>query len=180
MPRNDFSEAYKIQCRAVWYDNGCPSVPRTIEMNILPADEHGITVGHTSLRHWMEEGWLQWRDVMNAEVATQSERVIVQNRIALIEKQLNQNVSIADKAYAQTMREPFDSSAAANQAFYRSSAEVRGLMQVQKVIEDMTRLETGDIKQKIKELTERGSATVSDIIEVIEAEEKEEVAEPLD
>ena len=169
--RHDFSEAYKILCRSIWYDRGCPSSNKLLE--VLPPDELGEVPGLSALRHWMDDGnWHDWREVMDAELSVKAEEKIIQTRIKQIEDQLNKNIAIGDKAFKEIMEKPFDSSAAANQAWFKSTAEARGLMQIQKVIEDMTKLETPDIKQKIKELAERANATA--------VEEKEEVAEPLD
>lgn len=180
MPRNYtvFSEAYKIECRAIWYANGCLPANRAIEKNIFPKDEQGNVVNDNALTHWIkEDGWREWKDVMDADLATRTEEAVLETRVKLIQKQLENNVAISDKAFKHIMKEPFDSSAAANMAFFKANAEVRGLMQVQKVIEELTKLETPDIQQRFKELAERAGAT---IINTTAEDVKEEVAEPLD
>ena len=173
-----YSETYKIECRAAWYQHECPSPRRTVELNILPEDEQGKKADETALTRWMkEDSWSQWADGMNADLSVRVEEKLLQNRVALIEEQLEQNKKIRDKAFEEIRENGFDSSAAAVSAFFKSSAEERGLMQVQKVIEDLARLESGDLQKKFRDLARRADATA---IEGEVIPEKEEVAEPLD
>ena len=174
-----FSDAYKINCRAIWYANGCPSPQKLIDLNILPLDERGQAPGASSLRHWVEEeGWHQWKDALNAELSMRTEDELLNDKVALIKEQLAQNNEIRNKAFQDIKEKPFDSSAAAVSAFFKASAEERGLMQIQKVIEDLAKLQTPDLQQRFRELAERAGSTIIDVKE--EKEEKEEVAEPLD
>jgi hypothetical protein len=174
LPHN-YSDTYKIRCRAIWYDNGCPSPKKIVEQNLLPPDESGETVGEFTLGHWLKsEGWYEWKGVMDAELSVRVEEKLLDSKIKLIEEQLEQNNKIRNKAFEDIKEKGFDSTASAVSAFFKASAEERGLMQIQKVIEDLSRLQTGDLQQKFRELAERAGATVDGI------EEKEEVAEPLD
>lgn len=173
MPRSNdrFSDVYKIKIRALWFKHGCLSAREAVELNIFPEDEQGKVVQEGTLRHWIHDEWVEWKDVMLARVSEESDEKVIQSRVREIERQLNRNIAISDKAFGEIMEKPFDSSAAANQAFFKANYEVRGLMQVQRVIEEMTKMETPDIQQKFRELAERANATATD---VIDAEEKEE------
>ena len=163
MPRSQsFSDVYKIKVRALWFKHGCLSARETLELNVLPADENGIVVPEGTLKHWMHDELVEWKDVMIARVSEESDEKVIQSRVKEIERQLNRNVAISDKAFSEIMDKPFDSSAAANQAFFKANYEVRGLMQVQKVIEDLARMETPEIKSKMNELAKRASETVVD------------------
>lgn len=174
MPRSydKFSDAYKIKCRALWYKQGCRTARETVDLNILPPDEQGNVVGEGTLKHWIHDDWVEWKDVMDSRLSLAVEDKVIQSRVKEIERQLNRNVAISDKAFSEIMDKPFDSSAAANQAFFKANYEVRGLMQVQKVIEDLARMETPDIKSKMNELAKRASETVVDG-EVSEEKEEE-------
>lgn len=162
MPRSydKFSDAYKIKCRALWYKQGCRSARETLELKVLPPDEVGNTVSEGSLAHWIHDEWVEWKDVMDSRLSLAVEDKVIQSRVKEVERQLNRNIAISDKAFSEIMDKPFDSSAAANQAFFKANYEVRGLMQVQKVIEDLARMETPEIKEKMNELAKRASEAV--------------------
>ena len=172
MPRsyNKFSEAHKIKCRAIWYKHGSRSARETLAMGVIPLDEIGEMVGEGTLAHWIHDEWPQWKDAKDADLDVALGDKIIKSRVEEIERQLFRNIEISDKAFSEIMGKPFDSSAAANQAFFKANYEVRGLMQVQKVIEDLARMETPEIKSKMNELAKRASETT---IEGEVAEEKE-------
>lgn len=185
MPRNVFhSEAYKIQIRALWYQHGCLPARKAIELNVFPPDEQGNVVSESALGHWIgdDSSWHEWRDVMDAELSVKVENELLRDRMEIIKEQLKQSREIRNEAAEHIINKGFDSSAAAVSAFFKSTAEERGLMQIQKVIEDLSKLETTALQKKFKELAERSEATDDKFsrFREMDAEVAEEVAEPLD
>lgn len=165
-----YSDAYKIQCRAIWYDNGCPPLKKFHEMKILPPNEHGITVEVNTLKHWMyDEDWWEWKDAQDAELSIRVEDELLNRKVELIKEQLNQVREVRNEAYQSIKKVGFDSSASAVSAFFKASAEERGLMQIEKVIEDLAKLQTNDLQRQFRELAERAGASDIEIVE----EEKE-------
>jgi prophage DNA circulation protein len=141
------------------------------EMKLIPLDERGRQAGATQIRHWIESEWHQWRDAMNAELSTKTETELLNRKIEIIKEQLNQTRVVRNQAYAAIKDGKFDTSAAAVSAFFRASQEERGLMQIEKVIEDLAKLQTNDLQTQFRELAERAGATVIDAEEKIEDQE---------
>lgn len=171
-----YSDAYKMSVRAVWYTNGCPSIKKFVEMKLIPADEQGRTANAYQITHWFDdESWTQWRDVMNAELSVQIEKRMMTDRMRVIKKQLVISENVIDKAYTDIMEKGFDSSASAVQALKNFMVEQRGLMQIDKMIQELAEKDTIDIQKEFKELAERAGLTM------VEGEIKEEdSAEPID
>lgn len=172
MHKDEYSDSYKFTCRAIWYAYGCPSPNKLVEMKVLPPNEQGVTVDANSLRHWREnEAWTQWKDVMDAEVSIRVEKDLVNDRIAIIKEQLEQTRQVRNSAYNDIKDGNYDSSASAVSAFFKASEAERGLMQIEKVIEDLAKMQTVDVRKRMKELAERAGATIVDA-DVEETEEE--------
>ena len=164
-----------MRVRAVWYDAGCPPLKRFEKMNIIPADEQGAVVGIAPIKHWMaEDAWAQWKDVQDAALSLRIESELMTRRMKLVKEQLDQSSSVRRRAYKEIEEKGFDTSASAVQAFFKAAEAERGLMQIERVIEDLTRKETPDLQKEFRELAERAGATM------IDGEEIEDSAEPLD
>lgn len=174
MANEQYSEVYKIKCRAIWYDNGCPSPRKLEELKILPPDELGRTVRTSELKHWIFDGdWTQWKDVMDSEVATRTEEELLGRKVAVIKEQLEQTKVIRNAAYQNIKDGKFDSSASAVNAFFKASEAERGLMQIEKVIEDLAKRQTSDLQNEFKELAERAGATTVEAEDITEEKEDE-------
>lgn len=164
----EFSDAYKIQCRAVWYEHGCPSPRKAEENKIFPPDEQGRVVGAAQLRHWIEDlQWYQWKDDMDASLSIRVEDELLARKIMLIKEQLNQVRIVRNTAYDEIVKNGFDTAAAAGNAFFKSLTEERSLLQIEKVIEDLSKSETSELQKQFRELAERAGSTI------INAEEEE-------
>lgn len=158
-----YSDPYKMSVRAIWYSNGCPSIKKLIEMNIIPPDEQGRIVNAYQIKHWFDdEQWIQWRDVINAELSVQIEKRLMTERMKLVKEQLDQSGKIRRKAFAEIEEKGFDSSASAVNAFFKSMEEERGLMQIDKMIAELTEKDTATIQREFKELAERAGITIID------------------
>lgn len=174
MPRTDeFSEVYKIQCRSTWYALGCPSPTKMEQRKLIPADENGRTANFRMIEKWMfDNAWTQWADVITAEISVQAEKDLINDKVELIKEQLEQTRVVRNNAYASIKEGKFDSSASAVNAFFKASEAERGLMQIEKVIEDLANSETADLQKQFRELAERAGTTMVDA-EVIEEKEDE-------
>lgn len=174
MPREqDFSEVYKIQCRSTWYALGCPSPTKMEQRKLIPADENGRTANFRMIEKWMfDNAWTQWADVITAEISVQAEKELVNNKVELIKEQLEQTRTVRNNAYESIKEGKFDSSASAVNAFFKASEAERGLMQIEKVIEDLANSETTELQKQFRELAERAGATMVDA-EVVEEKEDE-------
>lgn len=160
---SEFSEAYKIKIRAIWYHNDCPSPTKMGNLKIIPPDELGNTVAVGVLQRWVTEGdWFQWKDVMDAELSAQIEKRLITERVRVIKKQLIMVENVIDKAYANIMERGFDSSASAVKALGDFIVEQRGLLQIDKVIEELTDKDTATIQREFRELAERAGLTIMD------------------
>ena len=170
---NEFSEVYKIQCRSTWYALGCPSPTKMEQRKLIPADENGKTAGWRMIERWMfDNAWTQWADVITAEISVQAEKELVHDKIELIKEQLEQTRVVRNNAYASIKEGEFDSSASAVNAFFKASEAERGLMQIEKVIEELAKSESEDLKKEFIELAARAGATMVDA-EVVEEKEDE-------
>jgi hypothetical protein len=164
-----------MTCRGIWFEHGSPSPKKCIDNNLLPPDENGNVVPLNSLKHWIaREGWYEWKDSMNAQLAVRVENELLSRKVELIKEQLAEVRVVRQASFEHLTEHPFDSSAAATSAFYKALQEERGLMQIEKVIEDLAKAQSSDLKKQFQELAERAGAT--DVIE----EQEEDSAESLD
>lgn len=170
--REEFSEVYKIQCRSTWYALGCPSPTKMEQRKLIPADENGRTANFRMIEKWMfDNAWTQWADVITAEISVQAEKDLINDKVELIKEQLEQTRVVRNNAYASIKEGKFDSSASAVNAFFKASEAERGLMQIEKVIEDLANSETADLQKQFRELAERAGSTID--AEVVEEKEDE-------
>jgi len=164
-----------MSVRAAWYANGCPSIKKFSEAKLVPADDDGKVANAGAITHWFDDNqWTQWKDAMDAELSVRIEERLMTDRMRVIKKQLVISENVVDKAYADIMEKGFDSSASAVKALGDFMEEQRGLMQIDKMIAELTEKPTADIQKEFKELAERAGLTM------VEGEIKEDSAEPLD
>jgi len=164
-----------MTCRAKWYDLGCPSPKKCIEQNLMPEDETGKRVNIHALRHWMVDyQWYMWKDEMDAQLSIKIEDEVLARKVMLVKEQLDQVRVVRQTAFEEVTK-GFDSSSAAVSSFFKSLQEERTLMQIEKVIEDLSKAQTADLQKEFRELAERAGATDG----VIE-EEQEGNAESID
>lgn len=170
-----YSNAYKYTCRAVWYENGCQSAKVCIDRNMFQPDEHGRVVTLGILRHWITDGdWYIWKDEQDAKLASMIDDKLVARKFLLVTEQLSQNREIRNKAFLHLKDTDFDSSAAANQAFFKAAEQERSLVGIEEMFEKLSKMDTPAIRARLKELAERAEAT--EVIDVAEVEN----TEPLD
>ena len=82
MPAIPFSEPYKIQCRAIWYERGCPSARMCDKIKLFPPDENGISPTVAVVLHWMNrESWMQWKDAQDAALAQRVETELLTHKM---------------------------------------------------------------------------------------------------
>lgn len=163
----EYSEAYILQCRASWYEAGCPSARVAIDKKIFPPDELGRTVQYSTLKHWITEGdWFIWKDEQDTRLATKIDDELVARKFLLVKEQLAQVREVRNQAFLKLKEEGFDSSASAASAFFKATMEERTLVGVEEVIEKLSKMDTPEIKERFRQLAERASAT--EIIDVAE------------
>jgi hypothetical protein len=96
---------------------------------------------------------------MDARVSLKIEDELLARKVILIREQLTQNRIIRTNAFEELASKSFDSSSAAVKAFFEASKEERALMQIEKVIEDLSRAQTPDLQRQFRELAERAGMT---------------------
>lgn len=164
-----YSNAYMYTCRARWYDEGCPSSVLSIDKGIFPPDEQGNTVTLGTLRHWIsDEGWYIWKDEQDAALASKIDNELVARKFLLVKEQLSQAREIRNKAFLHLKDTDFDSSAAANQAFFKAAEQERSLVGIEEMFEKLSKMDTPAIRARLKELAERAEAT--EVIDMVEVE----------
>lgn len=171
-----YSNAYKYTCRAVWYENGCQSPKVCIDKEMFPPDEHGRVVTHGILKHWVTgDNWYIWKDEQDAALASKIDNELVARKFLLVKEQLSQAREIRNKAFMHLKDTDFDSSAAANQAFFKAAEQERSLVGIEEMFEKLSKMDTPSIRARLKELAERAEAT--EVIDVTEVAEVAEVVE---
>lgn len=120
-----------------------------------------------------DNAWTQWADVITAEISVQAEKELVNDKVELIKEQLEQTRIVRNNAYESIKEGKFDSSASAVNAFFKASEAERGLMQIEKVIEDLAKSESADLQQRFRELAERAGATTVEAEDITEEKEGE-------
>ena len=171
----EYSEAYVLKCRAIWYEYGSPSARVAIAKNIFPPDELGRVVEHGTLRHWItDKDWYIWKDEQDTKLASKIDEELVARKFLLVKEQLGQVREMRNSAFEHLKENGFDPSAAAASAFFKATVEERALVGIDEILEKIPKMGTPEIKQRFRELAERAQAT--DVIDVAEAED----AEPLD
>ncbi len=161
-----YSDAYKMQCRAAWYANGSPSPKKCMELKIMPADEQGRVVEHGTLKHWFTmEYWYEWKDEQDARLSMKIDDELLAHRMGVVKEQLAQVRVVRNTAYDEIVTKGFDTSASAVKGFFSSMEEERGLMQIEKVIKDLSEKETSDLQREFRELAERSDGVVDGDVE---------------
>lgn len=107
-----YSEDYKEACFLAWFRAGEPRMDGIV--SVLPDDASGNTPNIHTVQKWMKDyNWRARADALRAEMSAKLEQQVVLERMQNVQETVKKAKDIADMAYAQIMKEGFDTSAAA-------------------------------------------------------------------
>lgn len=152
-----FSDAYIDICFQAWYLAGrTVSYARTIE--ILPPDDTGRKPERETLIKWRKKfDWDLRADDLDARALQISDDFLVKKKAEMLRVQAQAASEIAEKALNTLMEKGFDTSAAAVNAYFRATEEQRLTNGISDMMIKMSKMNDGDLKEKIAQLLERAN-----------------------
>jgi len=167
----EYSSQYQEQCFEIWYSHGCPSSPKRT-LGFLPEDEFGRKPTVHMIGDWMNEMNWAWRaEQLNAKVFEKANENLVVQQVEMMKRQAEYGFQMQKKAMEKLNEDGFDTSASAVNAIRVGVDIERTSRGVSKFLIDLVDKSDADIKEEIKQLSERVSAD-GNIIDVAEVENK--------
>lgn len=172
-----YDEQYVEQMFVFWYNSGRMKAVQLIELPECPKDKFGRIPVRRVVEAWVNErGWRERADILDAMAETKINDELVALKVSMLRKQAAQAAEVRQRAFDYLVNEPFDSSASAVSAFFKSAELERITLGISKTIERLSQMDDDEVLQKVRELAERAGSTILDADEV----PTEEDAEPLD
>lgn len=171
MSRNHFySQDYQKIAFDTWYLNRRPDIKHLKEL--LPPDEMGRVPGTTIIRQWMTYGtWDIRADELDLRATEESDKFLIGAKVQMLRTQQENARKLAEKAFQQILADGFDSSAAAVQAYFRSTEEQRKTAGFSDLLERLDKMTNNDVEKQIVAMLERASSND----QIVDAEDVKDV-----
>lgn len=159
-----YSKEYIEQCFVVWYHNDHSSMDAEF-ISKLPKDEYGRVPTPDAIRKWSRMyGWTEHANELDNRAIELRDNSLVLKKAALLQRQAEDAFLLANKAHAHLISGTFDSSAAAVNAYFRATEEIRkvvGLSDLLQRLGDMSDEEVQDeIKKRLARAAEAGQIII--------------------
>lgn len=163
-----FSPEFIEKCFVTWYST--PQRPAEYGQiaRILPKDEMGRQPSRTTVIKWFRiYGWGERADKLDAKVIAKVETTLINKKAYLLQHQAEKAFALAGKAHDHLMTGTFDSSAAAVNAYFRATEEVRKVIGLSDLLQRLGEMSDEEVQEEIK----RRLIRASDAEQVIDLEE---------
>lgn len=170
----NYSDDYRRKCFDAWVLAGRPSAVRLIEL--IPVNEQGEKPTQHTILKWMEEeGWPEHADVIQASAVEIADKNLIQTKADMLKLQFRTAVAIAEKAKDAMLKNGFDTSAAAVNAYFKAVEEQRKVAGISEFMEKVGNMTDEQIE---KEIAQRLASMKDAVIgEITDTEDKSEPGE---
>jgi hypothetical protein len=165
---HSFSQDYRKKVFDVWYLNGRPDATKL--RKLIPPTEEGKTPSVPVLRKWPIEGmWDIYADEMDSKVAVITDADLINKKAEMLRKHQDDAIKVASKALEYIIQEGFDTSAAAVNAYFRSTEEQRKTAGFSDLLEKLEKMTNNQVEQEIIALLNRAA----DNDQIVDAESED-------
>ena len=164
-----YSSDFIEKCFITWYSMEERPADYNAIAKILPPDESGRRPARATVQKWyIEYGWGQRADELDSKALAIVENSLITKKAALLQKQAEDAFLLAGKSHAFLMSGTFDSSAAAVNAYFRATEEVRNVVGLSDLLKRLGQMSDEDIQEEIK----RRLLRASEAGQIIDADEE--------
>lgn len=174
-----YSPEFIEKCFIAWYSLKNRPVDYRAIARILPEDEHGRRPSRTQVIKWYQRyGWGERADRLDAKAMAKVETTLVNRKAQLLQHQAEKAFALAGKAHDHLMSGTFDTSAAAVNAYFRATEEIRKVVGLSDLLQRLGEMSDEEVQEEIKRRLVRASEAeqVIDLEEDIGGDNDEETS----
>ena len=166
-----FDDGYKEICFRTWYAAGRP--PNTRAVELLPPDEFGRKPAVATFDKWRTGLLWDFRadDLDTRAIAIADEDLVLQ-KVEMLKRHADEARRISDSALTMLLKDGFDSSASAVNAYFRATEQEQKARGISELISKMSKMTNEELQEKIRDMLRRGNEN-DQIVEVVDTESKE-------
>lgn len=163
-----YTPEYIEKCFTVWYSLGRPDQIDKEFMEQLPKDEYGRVPSSDKIRKFrIKYGWIEHANELDNQALAIRDTSLIQRKAELLLKQAEDAFALAQKAHTHLLSGTFDSSAAAVQAYFRATEEIRKVVGLSDLLQRLGDMSDEEIQDEIRKRFVR----LSDTGQTLDAEE---------
>lgn len=174
-----YSLEFIEKCFITWYSlKNRPTDYRAIA-RILPEDEHGRRPSRTIVIKWYaRHKWGERADRLDAKAIEKVENTLINQKAKLLQRQAEDAFVLANKAHTHLISGTFDTSAAAVNAYFRATEEIRKVVGLSDLLQRLGEMSDEEVQEEIKRRLVRASEAeqVIDLEEDIGGDNNEETS----
>lgn len=158
---NYWEEAFQI-----WYMSNQPQdIPNILK--ILPAMADGEKPSYSTVRNAIASyGWKERADALNAQASQKNDVILVERKAAMLRRQAEDAMQIADKAKQHILEDGFDTSSSAVQAYFKATEEERTVRGVSEMLLKISKMTPDELMARAASfLKRRNEAIDADVVE---------------
>lgn len=160
-----YNSQYIEQCFGVWYSSGQPSLNSGFAAR-LPKDEYGRLPSPGVLQKWMSKyQWIQRAAELDNRAIELRDNSLVIQKAELLRKQAMDAFRLADHAHQFLLSGTFDSSAAAVNAYFRSTEEIRKVVGLSDLLQRLGDMSDEEVQDEIKKRLARAAESNQIIVD---------------
>lgn len=158
------------KCFVIWY--GQERRPSTYYgmAQIMPEDEFGRKPGISTVKKWYLNGWEARASELDSKAIEIVETTLITKKAALLQKQAEDAFLLSQKAHEFLISGTFDSSAAAVNAYFKATEEVRIVIGISDFLKRLGKMTDDEVQDEIRKRFIR----LSEAGQTLEGEEVEE------
>ena len=168
-----YSDSYIKNVFTVWYQNDRKNFSSILDK--LPKDEHGRVPAVAILQQWRRKyDWDTQANEMDSQVSTLIKNDLISRKADILRQQAQDSFEIAQKAKEFIVSGSFDTSAAAVNAYFRATEELRKVIGISDFMMKVGKMTDEQIQDEIQNYMRRGvdSGQIGEDGEIIEDNEQ--------